>query len=166
MKIKYVFNGIVLIILFALFLWQTIVATLKYLERTTISSISFEDDGLILFPSITVCKKYSNGLSENVIKNRSMNIEDKIDLLHKNSWTKNEVFYFASHQNMFNVSFPCTTIPGPDSDPGKPCSFPFLQWQKLNKGCNKGGNCPTRYYITHLDIHTFRHSDQGVICHL
>ena len=85
MKIKYVFHGIVLLILFALFLWQTIVATLKYLERTTISSISFEDDGLILFPSITVCKKYSNGLSENVIKNRSMNIVDKIDLLNKNS---------------------------------------------------------------------------------
>ena len=53
--------------LFFLFAWQTIYATIKYLERTTITSTYNEDDNSILFPSVTVCKKYLNGLSESDI---------------------------------------------------------------------------------------------------
>ena len=142
---KIVFHIFFLAILFSLFLWQSIQATLKYLQRTTLASTSIVDEGSILFPSITVCKKYSNGLYKAEIENISVNIEDKLNTIHNRTWGRSEVFFFVSHENMFNVSFPCTTIEGPDTDPGKPCSFPYLRYGKVINGCKfEGGYCPTR----------------------
>ena len=87
---KIVFHIIFLAILFSLFLWQSIQATLKYLQRTTIASTSIVDEGSILFPSITVCKKYSNGLYKAEIENISVNIEDKLKTIHNRTWARNE----------------------------------------------------------------------------
>ena len=82
------FNGFMMIILFSLFLWQTIEATFKWLNKNTIISSSNMDDGAVLFPSITVCKKYLNGLHVDVIENKSMPVKDKIAILHENTWKK------------------------------------------------------------------------------
>ena len=139
------------IILFALFSWQTLCATLKYLEKTTYISTSDVDEGSILFPSITVCKKYFNGLSEKVIENVSIDIQDKISQIHSKMWNRTEVFHFFTHTNMFNLTFPCTTMEGNDVAPGKPCSFPFYDSyseSKIETGCTTEGHslyCITRY---------------------
>ena len=119
------FNGFITMILLALFIWQTIYAALKWLEFTTITSSSSEDEGSVLFPSITVCKNYLNGLRPEVVTNASLDTKDKIEILHQKTWKKNEVFYFFSHAKMFNKTFPCTTKEGA-TEQGKPCSFPFI----------------------------------------
>ena len=119
------FNGFMMIVLFSLFLWQTFEATRKWLNKNTIMSSSNMDDGAVLYPSITVCKKYLNGLYEDVVENKSMSVKDKISILHENTWKKNEVFFFFSHSKMFNSTFPCNTLEG-GTEEGKPCSFPYL----------------------------------------
>ena len=142
-KILYAFWFIVL---FALFVWQTLHATLKYLDKTTITSTSDIDDGTILFPSITVCKKYSQFNLESYLMNKSINVSDKIMRYHNITWSKHEVFYFFSHPHMFDKSFPCTTMEGRGTSPGKPCSFPFINWHgQRQERCESWGDCKTRY---------------------
>ena len=144
MEKKYMFKFCFILVLFSLFLWQTIAATLKYLERKTITSTYNTDEGTILFPSITVCKKYSVVLYESDIRNMSMKIEKKIWNLYKNTWKKDEVFYFFSHPTMFNLSFPCTTMKGTGTSSGKPCSFPFLNWNGILENKCPSWGCITR----------------------
>ena len=145
MKLKYLFDTFFLIILFSLFLWQTFDATMKYLNRSISTSISSVDDGKILFPSVTVCKKYFNGLEEEEIRNMSLSMEDKLARLHVQVWNRSEVFHFVSHPDMFNLSFPRTTLASTDTTPGKPCTFPFISplWGVENTRCDKG-YCITR----------------------
>ena len=144
-------NTFFLVILFALFMWQTIFVTLKYLEFNTIMSTSSSDEGSILFPSITVCKKYSfNTYSSMSIRNTSMSLSEKITLLQKSLWTRNETFYFANHPGMFNASFPCTTQDGTGTDAGKPCSFPYIddiERTKAHDQCSATNDCFTRWIL-------------------
>ena len=149
---KYEFiNTFIVLFLLLLFLWQTISATLKYLKGTTITSTINIDDGSILFPSVTVCKKYWFGSDESDFKDYS-NVSQLISKarIHRNTWNKSEMFYFVSHPKMFNISFPCTTMEGTGTTPGKPCSFPFT-WggenEDLKEGCTLLGNCATRWNI-------------------
>ena len=144
MKKKYWINGFMIVSLFALFLWQSSIALLKYLERTTITSTSNFDNGAILFPSVTVCKSYVTGFYGNNVKNVSLDIKQKINHIRKNIWRKKDVFYFFSHSNMFNLTFPCTTKDG--NTPGKACSFPAFDFEnkRILYGCNGYGNCITR----------------------
>ena len=145
MKKIHVVNVCFLILLFSLFLWQTYSASCKYLAGNTITSSTSVDDGSILFPSVTVCKKYFNGLEEEEIRNMSLSMEDKLARLHGQVWNRSEVFHFVSHPDMFNLSFPCTTLASTDTTPGKPCTFPFISplWGVENTGCDKG-YCITR----------------------
>ena len=134
MRKKNLFNTFCMIVLLILFIWQTMCATLKYLGKTTITSTSHIDEDSILFPSITVCKKYFLGYYDEDIYNASMLIP-QISRLNDSVWRRNEVFYFFSHTNMFNLSFPCTTVNGMGTSPGKPCSFPFRDWGELKTKC-------------------------------
>ena len=144
MEKKYLFNTVCMIILFILFFWQTYTATIKYLEATTTASTSNKDEDSILFPSITVCKKYLMGNYDDEIYNASMLIPE-ISLLNDSVWRRNEVFYFFTHTNMFNLSFPCTTVNDMGTSPGKPCSFPFRDWGELKTKCEAPhGFCYTR----------------------
>ena len=147
MKKLLVFNKIITCCLFTTFLWQSIVATLKLLDRKT-SIFSDNVDGLsILFPSITICKKHLNGIHPDDIQNKSLSVQNKISILHENTWRRNESIYFFSHSKMFNLSFPCNTIEGA-TDGGKPCSFPYVEPYNsgLQKSCSKRLNyCYTRF---------------------
>ena len=144
MRRKYWINSFITVSLFSLFLWQSVIALSKYLSRTTITTTSNFDNGTILFPSVTVCKSYTTGFSDYDVKNVSLDIQQKINHIRKNIWTKKEVFYFFSHSNMFNLTFPCTTKDG--NTPGKACSFPAFDFENKNilYGCNGYGNCITR----------------------
>ena len=143
---RLIFKQIITMILFALFLWQSITATFKFLERKTfISSVNI-DDFSILFPSITICKRHLNGLHYfRELKNKSLTIQDKISLLHEKIWRKNETIYFFSHSKMFNSSFPCNTFEGA-TDGGKPCSFPFIE--PYNEGKQKLCSGSPKYCYT------------------
>ena len=146
MRGKYWINSFIVVSLFGLFLWQSIIALSKYLERTTITSTSNFDNGAILFPSVTVCKRYVSGFYDNDLKNVTLDIQQKINQFRKTVWRKKDVFYFFSHTNMFNLTFPCTTKDGIGNTPGKACSFPSLDFKNKNRlnGCNGWGNCVTR----------------------
>ena len=118
---------------------------IKYMKENTIISTINKDDGSILFPSVTICKRYWFGLGKSENKNVSALITKY--RIHKNVWRKKELFYFVSHSNMFNLSFPCNTMEGTGTTPGKPCSFPHTwggDYVYLHEGCNDWGNCVTR----------------------
>ena len=143
MKMKIFIDGLFLIILFALFSWQTFNAAMKYLDRTISTHVTSSDDGMILFPSITVCKKYFH-----VPYGFVTNISNLINHLHDQTYKRNEVFYFVSHTNMFNLSFPCNTMEDRGNQHGKPCSFPYRSEDVMVWGCERYGvvaDCKTRY---------------------
>ena len=142
---KLVFNKTISLILFANFLWQSIIATLKFLERKTFISSENFDDSSVLFPSITICKRHLNGIHLTELKNETLTIQDKIFILHEKTWRKNETIYFFSHSKMFNTSFPCNTFEGA-TDGGKPCSFPYIE--PYNEGLQESCTMPTNYCYT------------------
>ena len=141
MKKLYLFNKIVTIFLVSLFLWQLFDASFKYFLRNTFISSKRIDSFTILFPSITICKKHSNGLHTN---DTSLSVRQKVSLLHKRLWKKHEVLFFFSHSKMFNTTYPCNTWGATDG--GKPCSFPFIEthFDELQKTCI-GKYCYTRF---------------------
>ena len=150
---KLIFNKVISLILFGLFLWQSIYATLKNLQRKTYVSSENVDEFSILFPSITICKRHMNGIGTIQLKNSSFLIQDKISMLFEKIWRKNETIYFFSHSKMFNLTFPCNTFEGA-TDGGKPCSFPYIEpySEGLHKSCRSSTNyCYTRYSISTLN---------------
>ena len=142
-----IFKFFLVIILFLLFSWQSYLALEKFLTYSTRISISNLDNGSILYPSISVCKNYLDGLSVGVVENMSIPINKKVNTLHQNFWGKEKLIYFFSHSKMFNITFPCNTLNGA-TEQGKPCSFPAEDYDgKLQKKCIAGATsnwCFTR----------------------
>ena len=89
--------------------------------------ISLHDDGSILYPSVTICKKYSYDESPgfiNLIKsNVSITIEEAQNWAETHTWEREKTFPFFNHRNMAKETFPCDTVGG--DMPGRPCVFPF-----------------------------------------
>ena len=97
-----------------LFLWQGYVAWQKYDARTTSLQEQLEDTGLLRYPSITFCPKYSwetfPGVMELLNNNKSVTYEDIKRFAQTNYWTRDKTFKFVSHNNAVdNKSFPCNT---------------------------------------------------------
>ena len=147
MKKFLVFNIFVTIVLLILFLWQSYKAIDKFLIKSTWMPRTSIDEGVVLYPSVSVCKRYFFGPTTKEIMNDSVPIQIKIQKIQNNTWNKDKLFYFVSHSKMFNVTFPCNTIKG-GSDPGKPCSFPLVQSNNITtNSCMDGFNfkwCVTR----------------------
>lgn len=154
---KLIFNQLISSILFALFLWQSLVATFKFLDRKTYISSENVDNFSILFPSITICKSHLNGIHGPDLSNKSFPMEHKISILHENTWKKNETIYFLSHSKMFNTTFPCNTIEGA-TDGGKPCSFPYFE--PYNEGLQTSCSKPTNYCYTRYDFNLTSNTSQ------
>ena len=92
--------------------------------RTSFASNVIEVER-ILYPSITVCKKYA--LNSNEVMSKlfaDVSLEEKKKLVLENMWNITDVFHFMNHPGMFGLVFPCVTADD-GTDPGKPCSFPF-----------------------------------------
>ena len=79
-----------------------------------------------MFPSITVCKKY---IFDTFHHSDGINVEGDLlmQFLHDHTWSRLELFYFMTHAKMLDKTFPCTTLDG-GTDPGKPCSFPYIYY--------------------------------------
>ena len=124
-----------------LFILETFLSCQKIMQAKTIVSLSrqvrpkplwldseffnfcIQDDGSILYPSVTVCKEY---LFDDYNEEDVLNLEGDplLEFLHDHTWDRDELFYFMTHHEMLNQSFPCTSKEG-GTDPGKPCSFPY-----------------------------------------
>ena len=121
------FKLFIILILILVFAWQSYVIVDKYITSKTSMQISLQDDGEILFPSITFCKKYAfdnlPGIAHMMQEDESVTQENAKMWVKKNVWKRDDLFLFLNHQNMKNFSFPCTAVDG--DYPGKPCIFPF-----------------------------------------
>ena len=94
-------------------------------EHYSIYQATAVDDGLIEFPSITVCKKrtyddYADKLIEYITEDNTTTKDIKA-WVTKHTWNRTKVFKLVSHGN---DGRPCLTNSG--SVPGKPCIFPFV----------------------------------------
>ena len=124
---KGLLNFFIIIVLIIVFLCQSFLIVDKYIKSKTTKEDILQDDGEVLFPSITFCKKYVYDIFPGIIQvikeNESITEEDAKIWVKKNVWKRNDMFVFFNHQNIKNFSYPCNTVGGDDA--GKPCSFPF-----------------------------------------
>ena len=159
-------QNLITVTFLVLFLWQTFQSCHKFMKAQTVFSTSHQvrwsfslplepfkdlenilsqDDGAIWYPSVTVCKEYIFDDYQDH-EQAGLNVEEDqlMQYLHDHTWSREQLFYFVTHAKMFdNRSFPCTTSEG-GSDPGKPCSFPYLYDGKLVTGCQEEF-CYTRW---------------------
>ena len=71
--------------------------------------------------------------------------------LHQNTWSRHKLFYFMTHAKMSDRSFPCTTLEG-GTDPGKPCSFPYVYYENQTSSECDLDYCFTR---THQNLSVY-----------
>ena len=98
------FKAFVLLILFGLFLWLGIVNPMaKYLSKKTSIQILSYDMKETLYPSMSVCKKYtfSNYLEPVMLSNKST-YANVANLIESNLWTRDKVFFFLNHPGELN----------------------------------------------------------------
>ena len=125
MKSLYYFHILIFLLLFILFFWECSLSTIKFLSGKTSYFNTIKDMERLLYPSVTVCKKYTfDDYLDNMFFNKPINLTEIKQVAIKYSWDIEEVFYFLTHPNMLDLNFPCTTKPD-GTDPGKPCVFPF-----------------------------------------
>ena len=135
MKVLRIFARVVGVIsMIWLFIWQSEVAILKYQAKITSLQESLEDNGTLLYPSVSFCivniwETYP-GVLERIKTQENITMEELRQFAMKNHWDILKLFHFVSHQNIEDHSFPCNTIGGPQK--GKPCSFPFI-YQSVGK---------------------------------
>ena len=87
--------------------------------------VTFNDDGNILFPSITFCKTYMYDDSEGIFKNQKQYEFPNKKMFQDTTWSRDKLFLTVSHNTVDgSYNFPCTTVGGPQM--GSPCSFPFV----------------------------------------
>ena len=148
-------------VLLVLFLWQTLESVTKFMKGQTLISTSYQvhswksdlfhqfynfshlkDHGTILFPSVTVCKKYIFDVYQS---GDGINMEGDLLMryLHHHTWNRSNLFYFMTHAKMLEKSFPCTTLEG-GTDPGKPCSFPYIYYENMTSTECEQDYCFTR----------------------
>ena len=104
------------------FLILTYLGLVRFMKKDTSYHVSYKDQKNIMYPSVSICKKYAFDIEALTFENKS--IQEIIDIVLNNSWGIDDQFYFFTHPGVMNLTFPCTTTYGGLS-PGKPCVFPF-----------------------------------------
>ena len=98
------------------------------------------DDGYILYPSLTVCKRnmydkypdYPLHFFDKKFMDTTMNVETLKAWIHQHVWNRSQVFNRLSHKTYQGLKgYPCNTESGPGI--GKPCSFPFVFFRLLSQ---------------------------------
>ena len=121
MKI-FTWKNVFIIITLSLFICQCLMSFLQYMGGKTDFNEATVDGEDILYPSISVCKKYTfdKQTTEQLINDKTISLEVKKNVAMNKTWSRDRLFYFMSHPTMMNLSFPCTTNDD-GTDPGKPC---------------------------------------------
>ena len=78
---------------------------------------------MIMYPSISICKKYAFETLVFETGEENMDINHLVQSVQKHTWGLDQLFYFFTHPGSLNKSFPCTTTLG-GTTPGRPCIFP------------------------------------------
>ena len=89
----------------------------------------------ILYPSITICYKYSfeNDLFNEILNTTEPDDQDVSEFIHEtiksHLWSLEDEIYFFTQPGVMNLTFPCTTTLG-GLTPGRPCKFPvtYIYW--------------------------------------
>ena len=111
------------LVLFGIFVFFCSLQLIELLEKKTAIHEEVVNAQEILYPSITICKKYT---FEDKTTGKRIPVVEKKKLALQNVWNRSNVFYFVSHYGMMNITFPCITNTV-GSDPAKLCSFPFFR---------------------------------------
>ena len=89
---------IIIAFLLGLFLHQSYTALAKFQESKTSYHISLKEVEKILYPSVSVCKKYTfQKYIDNIFGNESLSLQDIIETANRESWDIQELFHFFSH---------------------------------------------------------------------
>ena len=118
------------------FLTLTYLSVVRYLGMETSYHVYFEDEKTILYPSVSICKRYAFDMDGEVkfLEFENKTTENVIEMVLNNSWNIDDQFYFFTHPGMMNLTFPCTTTLGGTS-PGKPCVFPIIEGDDYDYEC-------------------------------
>ena len=92
------------------------------MKRDTNYHVSYKDQKCTMYPSVSICKKLAFDFETLKFENKS--IEKIIDMVLNKSWSIDDQFYFFTHPEVMNLTFPCTSTLGGVS-PGRPYVFPF-----------------------------------------
>ena len=116
---------------------------MRYVRKDTSYHVSFEDKKSILYPSVSICKRYAFDIESGVqtLSFENKSIEDVIAMVLNNTWNIENQFYFFTHPGIMNLTFPCTTTLGGTSQ-GKPCVFPTIHEDFY------GDKCESELYLT------------------
>ena len=90
-------------------------ATNKLFSTRVDSSTEFVPTENILYPSISVCKRYladDPDLEEKL--DSELSFAEKKKFIVRSIWNLTEVLYFMNHPEMLGLSFPCTSVDGVD----------------------------------------------------
>lgn len=144
-----------------IFMILNIILIRKYLDKKTQMVVTGKDDGNVEYPKVTICKKFTyNHLEEellDMLKDREKRplLGNITDWIFKNTWDRQQVVGFLSHQGILKDNFPCNIVSGPGE--GKPCVFPFKTYNstELHYNCtNYTTTNPWCYSKTYLDHST------------
>ncbi len=127
---------------------------------------------MILYPSISICKKYAITNHLDVLKNvkaMAKNDFEVPDIVRSNVTNSiqslDDQLYFFTHPGVKNLTYPCTTKLGATT-PGKPCIFPVYFNYDLMERCQIWGTdrpiCFTKTYGQYCENSTcIPYSDQN-----
>ena len=95
----------------------------------------------VQYPSISVCVEYAfkKYLEEEIFNPSLPSLNETEKLARENVRKKNETFFFVNHPSVKSNGYPCFTTKE-STDPGKPCSFPFMYEKTLNYACSSLDN--------------------------
>ena len=98
---------------------------------------------MILYPSISICKRYAITKKLDVLKNvkeMAHNDSEVADIVRSNVTNSvqplDEQIFFFTHPGVRNLIYPCTTTAGGPT-PGKPCIFPVYNGYDVWTECGK-----------------------------
>ena len=90
--------------------------------------MTLTDTGVILFPSLTFCKKYIFDQNSGVLDQLqagAVGAGEARAWVQQHTASRETMFRLLSHATLHTANtFPCTTIEGPAA--GSPCSFPYV----------------------------------------
>ena len=162
---KAIFHMIILLLLI-MFIRQSMYSVQRYLDKKTnfdntrevpntifdILLIIFkkkQEEEFLLYPSISVCKKYSIEQENLFVANISgvgnetdiSRVVGSIENQYKEGLGLEKQIFFFTQPGAMNMTYPCTTTHG-GSSPGRPCIFPiYLTMQNkttMYSGCING----------------------------
>ena len=73
----------------------------------------FQEEDFIMYPSISICKKYAfDNANLNFFDYDYMDIDKAVEWIAQYSWSLEDTVYFFTHPGVLNKTFPCTTTLG------------------------------------------------------